>query len=200
MRRTVVATAALAALVAAGGVASADVTDVVVTAALPGALTITGTGALPAAPLGASSSATIGGSASVAGSALTVADLRGVTSGWQVNAKYLPLAGGVLSSLTLPTGVLTAENIGGANVTVSGSTAGVAATNALLGVADAGLSFSNGDLSAAGGRTLLSTTGDGRGTTLLSTSYSLNLPAKTSTAATLYTGSVLYTVGPKAAS
>jgi hypothetical protein len=197
MRRTSVLALALSAVALGAGVAQADVTDVIVTTALPGTLSITGAGSLPTGPLGGAASTTIGGSSSaISGSVLTVTDATGVSTGWQVNAKYVPLATGALSTVPLPAGVLSAVNIGGGNVTVNGTTGVLATTNAVLGVADSGLSFSNGDLSASGGRTLLSTTGDGRGVTAFNTSYTLNLPAKTTSAATLYTGSVLYTVGP----
>lgn len=200
MRRTPVLVAALAVVALTAGGAQADVTDTIVTTALPGALTITGAGSLPATPTGLGTSTAIGGSSSaIGGSTLTVEDLTGTTTGWQVNAKYVPLSDAVLAAFTLPGGVTSAKNIGGASISVTGGTGVLGATNATLGVADGSLTFSGGDLAASGGRSLLTTAGDGRGVTAFTTSYTLNLPAKTTSAATLYTGSVLYTVGPKPA-
>ncbi len=203
MRRAAVVVTTVASLAAMAGAAHAEgsVTDVVATTSSVGVVTITGAGlGVLAAPNGAASSTAIGDTSSaIAGAVLTVEDATGATNGWDVTATYAPLASADLASLASALNVANAVNIGGQNIAVSSNTAGLSETNAVLGVADSGLTPNPGTLAGnSSSRTVLSVNGDGRGVTAFNTSYTLTLPAKTAVAATAYTGSVVYTVAPQA--
>jgi hypothetical protein len=192
MRRTVALASTALALSLSAGIAQADVTDVLVVPTVGGQLTLIGAGVgSVAAPAGASG-AVIGGSTAVPGATLTVSDLRGLTGGsaqWSVTASYSTLS--ALSLVpTLPTGAVAAD-LGGANVTVTPSTATTAATNATLGVANPTLA--SGALSST--VKVASAATGGNGLTAFTTSYAISVPAK-ATLATVYTGAVVYTVAP----
>jgi hypothetical protein len=197
MRRTPVAAAALLLVAASASAAYADgtATDVVAAPAAAGALTIAGVGATAAAPLTASATIGTQGS-SFGGTSLTVTDARGVESGWQVTAKYLDRTdlASITSAQLAAAGATAVANLGGANIAV---TATPTAGNSATGVPDGAASWGAGRV-LSGPVSLVSTTGDGRGVTVFTTNYKITLPAKTSSAATLYTGTIEYTVGPKA--
>ena len=201
MRRTPLIAATAVALAVTASAASADVTDVLAVPSVAGSLTLAGAGAGTAvAPVGTATSATIGAATgAITGAVLTVTDARGITGasgGWDVTATYAPLAAGVLATVPLPSGVLTRADLGGAAVSVTASDALTAATNAVTGVAAASLTKATG-ASLSSPVTLAATGSDGRGVTAFGTSYSITLPAKSASAATLYTGSIVYTVAPR---
>jgi hypothetical protein len=202
MRRTPVAAAALLLVAASAGAAYADgsVTDVVVAPAVAGVLTIAGVGATADVPLTAS--ATIGTQGSPLGTtSLTVTDARGVTTGWQVTAKYVdPSSGDLSAAANLLDGThTTVQPMGAGAISVTAAavgndgTTGVANANADWGV-DRVLTTQPVSLV-----TVKSVNGvsDGRGVTAFTTSYRITLPAKSASVAVLYMGTVEYTVGPK---
>ena len=195
MRKAALAVASLAALTLTAGVAQADVTDVIAAPAIPGALTVTGAGLGSLAAPSVSANQTIGSvGSSIAGSVLTVTDATGSTAGWDVTATYGALTSGQLSALTLPSGLVSAADIGAGNVSVAGATTSIQATaNGISGVASPALAT---DAALTSPVRVARSGGDGRGVTLFNTSYKITLPAKTSSAATLYTGKIVYTVAP----
>jgi hypothetical protein len=192
MRRTLGLAITALALSLSAGIAQADVTDVLVVPTVGGQLTLIGAGAGTAAVPVGTAGALIGSSTAVPGATLTVSDLRGLTGGsasWSVTASYSTLA--ALSIVpTLPVGAVAAD-LGGANVTVTPSTATTAATNASLGVASPTLA--SGPLSSA--VKVASAATGGNGLTAFTTSYAISIPAK-ATLGTAYTGAVVYTVAP----
>jgi hypothetical protein len=195
MRRIAVTALAALAVSASAGLASADVTDVLVVPSVGGLLTLSGASVGTAAsPLGAAGAA-IGATTSVPGGVLTVSDLRGLTGSsgaWHVTASYASLSSLGITAPTLPAGLPVGAplaDIGGANVSVTPSTALTAATNAVTGVANPTLG--GGALSSP--VSVASAATDGRGLTAFSTSYAISIPAKAA-ASVAYTGAVVYTV------
>lgn len=202
MRRTPVVAAALLFVAASAGAAYADgsVTDVVVAPAAAGVLTIAGVGATAAAPLTAS--ATIGTQGSPFGTtSLTVTDARGVTTGWQVTAKYVDPSSGDLSAAAslLDSTHTTVQPMGAGAISVTAEpvgndgTTGVANANADWGVNRV---LTTQPVSLVTVKTVNGAS-DGRGVTAFRTSYTITLPAKSASVAALYLGTVEYTVGPK---
>ncbi len=198
MRRKTLLVGLLATTAALGaGAATADVTDVLAVPSLTGALTVTGAGVGTTAAPATLSSQTVGTtSGAFPGSQLTVTDDTGTTAGWDVTATYSPLTTTQQNALVKPAGVVSTGDIGAANVRVTASTTGpLAASNATTGVANPVLASS---ASLASPVRVSRSNGDGRGTTVFDTSYTVALPAKTAMAATLYTGKIVYTVAPAA--
>ena len=193
MRRFVLIAAASAALAVTAGAAQADVTDVIAAPSVAGALTVTGLGlgtlTAPTTTVNQSIGSTSG---SIAGAQLTVTDATGASAGWDVTATYSSIDTSLLTAL--PTGVLAAADIGAANVSVSGATTSVLATaNGLAGVAAPVMQT---DAPLTSPVRVSRSSGDGRGVTIFNTSYKITLPAKSTAAATLYTGKIVYTVAP----
>jgi hypothetical protein len=186
MRRTPVVASVVLALAVSGGVAYADgVVSPVAATAVAGVLAITGTGTT------ASVSATIGQAKSFGTSVLTVTDATGSTAGWDVTATYGALAD--LTGLGIPSGATTAD-IGGANITVLAATSDAQKTaNTAAGVGESALGFQSAETLATP-VTIAQVVGDGRGTTVFGTSYTIALPPKSSKAQVVYTGKVVYTV------
>jgi hypothetical protein len=186
MRRTPVVASVVLALAVSGGVAYADgAVDPVAATALPGVLAISGAGTT------ASVSATIGQAKSFGTSVLTVTDATGATAGWDVTATYGALAD--LTGLDIPEDATTAD-IGGANITVLAATSGAQKTaNTAGGVGESALVFQPAATLATPVK-IAKVAGDGRGTTVFGTSYTIALPPKSSEADVVYTGKVVYTV------
>jgi hypothetical protein len=199
MRRSLAVVAVGLVLAATAGAAQADVVDVVAVPSVAGLLTVTGAGlGSVTAPAQAANTA-IGGSASLPGSQLLVTDATGSTAGWDVTATYSQLSAGQLGALTaalptVPGSPVAVADLGASNIRVSGATtAALATTNATAGVASP-VFLTNAALTSP--VQVARSGGDGRGLTLFNTSYTISLPIKSASAATLYTGQVTYTVAP----
>jgi hypothetical protein len=193
MRRTPVAAAAFLAVALTGGAAYADpvdtVTDTVTATALPGLVTMVGAGVTAAV------SPTIGSASTFSSSIFTVTDATGANNGWYVNAKYEPLGKDALTALSTATPAIPAENLGGNNLAVKATPV---AGNADTGVPDDDADWSPSTrLTDPAGVRLVNTKQDGRGVTKFTASYTVILPAKSTNKATLYAGTVVYTVTAK---
>ena len=177
MRRSLalVTVAALAATVAGGTAASAQVAVPVVTTVLPGLLTLAGAGAavsVAAAPGDISES--------VGATVLTVSDLRGSTAGWAVTATYSNPTPAALAASPVN------KALGASNVLVSSSspTGALGSANLSL-VTDQALTIP----------VTVATTGlaGGAGVTALTTSFKTRVP-ETAQTVDVYLGTVTYTV------
>lgn len=201
MRRASAVALAVALTAASASAAHAEgtVVDAVATTSVAGLVTITGAGTgLLSAPQGLTSTSTIGSASSaISGAVLTVTDATGAAAGWDVTATYAALdaAGLAAVATAADTEVANVLDLGGANVRVAASTtAEQDAANTLA--AASPVAKKSGAL--GGAVKVASIDGDGRGITVFNTAYTLTLPAKTATAAAVYTGSVVYTVAPQA--